>query len=614
MYMGLKMSELESEREPSIHDPLLGNEGRDVAKQSIERKRLALRVSVICIVSIFLIEIGDFMSQAPSARIIEDIICRAYFSRVPFSAPNLSSSISVSSLLGIESETNLPFGSIPEENCKNDVIQGKMAMLKGWDQMFSCIPGLIMAVPYGVLADRIGRRTVLFLALIGVTASMGWAMSVCEFFVLFLGGVGVSVGKKEECDDEKSMLIRVKVYFDTVFDIRWFWASNVFIFIGGGSAVIRSMVFTIIADVVPEEHRAATFFQITATALLATFGGVPFAWWLMKRNVWIPMLVSLVFMLSGSLLVLALPETLHLRDPSYNPVSTPGAENDEEQCSEEEETLSFTQKNWRILLDKFEESRFVFTHPKIFVLSLVFLTQSIHGYINPFLLQLASKRLHWKLSEASFLIPLASGTNFTLLVVILPAIYTFLNKFHLQPAVKDLLVGRVSVIFLVVGCLGMALAIVPSLFVISTVILSLGMGFQPAIRSLVTSFVHPSQVSRLFGVLAVMDTIGGMISSPLMSGAFSMGLKKGGMWSGGAFLVAGMAYGLVGIPTWFLDVKKEDIVENDVEDSVNLPPLHLRDQSTSFSQYITTTTTSKCSFLTSSHEILFFIQKQDAAP
>jgi hypothetical protein len=119
----------------------------------------------------------------------------------------------------------------------------------------------------------------------------------------------------------------------------------------------------------------------------------------MKRNVWIPMLVALVFMLSGSLLVLTLPETLHLRDSSYDSVATPGAENDEEQSSNEGETLSFTQKNWRILLDNFEESRFVFTHPKIFILSIVFLTQSIHGYLNPFMLQLASKRLHWKLSE-----------------------------------------------------------------------------------------------------------------------------------------------------------------------------------------------------------------------
>lgn len=49
-----------------------------------------------------------------------------------------------------------------------------------------------------------------------------------------------------------------------------------------------------------------------------------------------------------------------------------------------------------------------------------------------------------------------------------------------------------------------------------------------------------------------------------------MGLKKGGIWSGGAFLVAGICYALVGIPTWFLNVKKDDIVEDDVEEPVDL--------------------------------------------
>lgn len=135
---------------------------------------------------------------------------------------------------------------------------------------------------------------------------------------------------------------------------------------------------------------------------MATFTGVPFAWWLMKRNVWIPMLFASLVILLGALLFLALPETLHLRDHHHNTPAAPGVQNDEEQSSDEEEALSFSQKNWRILLDKFEESRFVFTHPKIFVLSIVFLTQSVHGNLNQFLLQLASKRLHWKLSEVAF--------------------------------------------------------------------------------------------------------------------------------------------------------------------------------------------------------------------
>lgn len=68
---------------------------------------------------------------------------------------------------------------------------------------------------------------------------------------------------REDCDDlimrkhrtEVYMLIQGAGYFDTIFDIRWIWTANIFQFIGGGSAVVRSMLFTIIADVVPEENR-----------------------------------------------------------------------------------------------------------------------------------------------------------------------------------------------------------------------------------------------------------------------------------------------------------------------------------------------------------------------
>lgn len=89
------------------------------------------------------------------------------------------------------------------------------------------------------------------------------------------------------------------------------------------------------------------------------------------------------------------------------------------------------------------------------------------------------------------------------------------------------------------------------------------MGLYPAMRSLLTDLVHPSQVSRLYGVLAVIDTIGGMISSPLVAGAFSSGLKRGGLWSGGGFLVAGLAYSTAGLLTLSVSVKKnEDINDN----------------------------------------------------
>lgn len=64
-------------------------------------------------------------------------------------------------------------------------------------------------------------------------------------------------------------------------------------------------------------------------------------------------------------------------------------------------------------------------------------------------------------------------------------------------------------------------------------IFSFGVGVFPAMWSLLTDLVLPTQVSRLYGVLAVMNGIGGMVSSPLVKAAFSSGLKKGGLWSGG---------------------------------------------------------------------------------
>lgn len=67
--------------------------------------------------------------------------------------------------------------------------------------------------------------------------------------------------------------------------------------------------------------------------------------------------------------------------------------------------------------------------------------------------------------QASFLIPLASITNFVELVLILPAIYVILSKVHLQAAVKDLLVSRGSALFMALGSFGLALSAARGLFV-----------------------------------------------------------------------------------------------------------------------------------------------------
>jgi len=167
-----------------------------------------LRVVILCVLSIFLIEVGDYMQRAPFMRILEDILCRQYYSSSPTlpTFPHLDGKL-----------------QIPESSCKVPLIQSELAMLRGWDQMFSCIPGILVAVPYGVVADRWGRKLVLVMGVAGILLALVWTLGVA--------------------------------YWSESVDIRWFWAGNLFLFVGGGSSVIKAMFYAMIADVAVEERR-----------------------------------------------------------------------------------------------------------------------------------------------------------------------------------------------------------------------------------------------------------------------------------------------------------------------------------------------------------------------
>jgi hypothetical protein len=43
-----------------------------------------------------------------------------------------------------------------------------LALITGWKETFDQIPGIILALPYGFMADRIGRKRVVMLSLLGL--------------------------------------------------------------------------------------------------------------------------------------------------------------------------------------------------------------------------------------------------------------------------------------------------------------------------------------------------------------------------------------------------------------------------------------------------------------
>lgn len=67
-----------------------------------------------------------------------------------------------------------------DPRCKDPKVQGSLAMILGWSASLESIPGLIGAIPFGMLSDRVGRRPVLFLSTLGLTLNTMWIVTICK--------------------------------------------------------------------------------------------------------------------------------------------------------------------------------------------------------------------------------------------------------------------------------------------------------------------------------------------------------------------------------------------------------------------------------------------------
>lgn len=185
-------------------------------------------------------------------------------------------------------KTNPPFidghGNVPERFCKTDSIAQELAILRGWLVTFENISGIIVAVPFGLLADRYGRRLVAFVALGGDLLALTWQLVILRNYHLFPSKVLMT--------------------------------TPAFLLIGGGSPVIVALLMALIADSLSAErryhsfpskardcrayvsiHRSKAFFYFMATVVAAELAGTPIATLLMtKASNWTALVVGYVIM------------------------------------------------------------------------------------------------------------------------------------------------------------------------------------------------------------------------------------------------------------------------------------------------------------------------------
>lgn len=232
--------------------PLLGL-SRDGDADAAYRRRVIATTFIMVI----MVDLAGFFLEAPQTKILEGIICGRHYTAAA------------------QRETH---------DCTAGPVQSELATVTQMLNTFNRLPGLIVAIPFGILADRYGRRPVFLLAILGALL--------------------------------QDVISKTVLWYPDLINPRFIWLSSAALLVGGGDAVAGSMVFLVVADVALPQQRANLFFLLTACGLLSELVATPLSALLMSRDPWIPyFMYSGLTLISGTVPLLFLPETLPKSPP-----------------------------------------------------------------------------------------------------------------------------------------------------------------------------------------------------------------------------------------------------------------------------------------------------------
>ncbi|KAM0417336.1 hypothetical protein ACHAPT_012652 [Fusarium lateritium] len=472
---------------PSEGSPLLSN---DLPRDLVPSRAFQRRVLGMCILSLFIVEVSEYIADPPQQKIIEDIICRRYYPDHVL--------------------------EVNDHRCKGNHIQKTLAMVRGWHLAFGMAVPILPQFPFGIIADKYGRRPVLFLSLLGNLLQMSWVMMVYVFSI---------------------------------------WAilpGSLFFLIGGGGPMAGAMVWTMVADVVPAAERTGVFFRLFAASLLFNVMINPVSAWLLEYDPWLSLWIGLGFLAAGTLSVLLIPETLRFRRKADNRRRHgPGHEDDDELGNGVSLSKhSILKQAWFTVKNDMQHVwRFIFASKSIIMLILTVATYlPIKVAYSGILLQYMTKRFNWEWSTATYISTVGILSTVVCLLVVLPLTSNLLNGsslFRSRPVARDLFLARTSLVFVSVGGLLMAFAGGPWSFILALVITSFGHGFVALCRAILNAVVEPHTIATLNTTITLIEMIMGLAAAPATSWLLSRGMELGGAWLGLPFLVtAGMTIGV----------------------------------------------------------------------
>ncbi|KAJ5719578.1 hypothetical protein N7493_007156 [Penicillium malachiteum] len=431
----------------------------------------------LCTVVFFLAASGSILN-VPLTQLVENNICSRYYHE----------------------------SDLAERNCK--AIEGS---LSHWEplSLVEAVVGLFVAFPFGALADRIGRKPILVLAVIGSSLAVVWELAI--------------------------------VAFPRLINVQTILAGPMLTVLGGGSTVMLANLYTIASDLVDQPDRASAFFLMALSRLVAASLGPAISSKLMQSYTpWIAALTSLFINLLSLVPLLFVPETLSTAK-NTEPIDHDVMD------SEQSEPGSFgyyISRSFKSLLASFSSLK---SYSLVIVLSTFLPVAAEIMETSQFMAQYISKRFGWSLAKAGYLLTLRGVINLFVLLLLLPLLSKILLRYY-NATTKDLILARGSFAFAGIGVFLMA---APQIGVLigGLAVHSLGSGLAPLCRSLATSYVAQEDTSKLNTVIGIVEMAGSLFAGPVLAWSFDLGMRMGGLGLGLPYfgLAGSFALCLVGL-------------------------------------------------------------------
>ncbi|KAL6246850.1 hypothetical protein RBB50_006157 [Rhinocladiella similis] len=471
-----------SESQPLLQEPSPDNIAKPQVSRAVFWKLYAL---------VFCVNIAFQILIPAQTEVFENIYCKQWYHQHP--SPDLPAN-----------------GTIPESFCKISPVQTQVSSLKGWLEVFQAVPGLLLSIPIGVLADSIGRRYILIANVSSIFLMQSWITAV--------------------------------TWFDGRFPLRTVWLSGAFGLLTGGTMVTEMLFVCILSDISPEDRLADTFFRATSFSYVGRMLGPLVSGILMRWSPWYPVYLGLGVLGVTIMVVLSLPETLHLQN--HHDAAEGTAPEHEERATTRKSRFSFaaSRTSIRRVLKIWSDWRLVFV-----ALTLPF--KIIYYALNDLVQRYVSDRYGWTLADATLLYSLQAAATTVMLLTVLPLISNYIDKrFSISVLQKNVVMTRAALFVLALAYAVTGLAPNPVIMVGGMFIETLSTGLPSTMRALAAALVSSQDKGSVFSVMAVAETLSTMMAYPVTAMLFNIGLEHGG----GAWL--GLPYDFVSIAAAFTGI------------------------------------------------------------